>query len=50
MALLSLDGVGDVEEECYRKLTSGSRVLLWYADNTVWHEAMIGLVVGGEGA
>lgn len=50
MARLSLDGVGDVEEACYRDLTSGSRVLLWYSDDNVWHEAMIGLVLGGEEA
>ncbi|CAK9106636.1 Uncharacterized protein SCF082_LOCUS49674 [Durusdinium trenchii] len=48
MADLSLEGVGDVEEECYRNLTSGSRVLLWYSDDHVWHEALIGLVLGGE--
>ena len=48
MADLSLEGVGDVEEECYRNLTSGSRALLWYSDDHVWHEALIGLVLGGE--
>ena len=50
MVLLSLEGVGDMEEECYWNLGSGSRVLLWYSDDNVWHEAMIGLIVSDEDA
>ena len=41
-----LSGVGDVEAECYQNLRAGQRVLLWYSDDTVWHAAMIGLVIG----
>lgn len=41
---------GDVEEACYRNLRSGSRFLLWYSDDSVWHEAMIGVVVDSEHA
>ena len=41
---------GDVEEACYRNLKSGSRFLLWYTDDDVWHEAMIGVIVGKEHA
>lgn len=43
-----MEGVGDVEEACYLGLKPGSRILLWYADDSVWHEAMVGLVLGGE--
>ena len=50
MVQLSLEGIGDVEEACYQGLTSGSRVLLWYNDDNVWHEALIGLIVGDEDA
>ena len=32
-------------EECLKSLIPGKRILLWYSDDTVWHEAMIGLVV-----
>lgn len=48
MATLDLDGVGDVEVECYRSLIPGSRVFLWYSDDNVWHENLIAYVVGGE--
>lgn len=41
---------GDVEEECYREIGPGKRILLWYQDDTVWHEAMVGLVVDEEQA
>ena len=37
-----------MEEACYLGLKPGSRVLLWYADDSVWHEALVGLVLGGE--
>lgn len=50
MVQLSTDEAGDVEVACYRKLTSGSRCLVWYADDTVWHELMIGLVVSSQEA
>ena len=43
-----MEGVGDVEEACYLGLKPGSRILLWYADDSVWHEALVGLVLGGE--
>ena len=43
-------GVGDVEVDVYQNLKAGQRILLWYSDDTVWHEALVGLVVGGEGA
>ena len=39
-----------MEEACYRSLKSGSRFLLWYTDDDVWHEAMLGVVVGPEHA
>eukprot|EP00435_Cladocopium_sp_Y103_P068723 s90_g32.t1 len=48
MAVLDMEGVGDVEEECYRSLRPGSRVFLWYSDDNVWHENMVAFVVGGE--
>ena len=41
---------GDVEEGCYREVGPGKRVLLWYPDDSVWHEAMVGLVVDEEQA
>ena len=41
-------GSSDVEEACYLGLKPGSRILLWYADDSVWHEALVGLVLGGE--
>lgn len=41
---------GDVEEECYREIGPGKRILLWYQDDTVWHEAMVGLVIDEEQA
>ncbi len=43
-----MEGVGDVEEACYQGLKPGSRILLWYADDTVWHEALVGLVLEGD--
>ena len=43
-------GVGDVEVDVYQNLKAGQRILLWYSDDTVWHEALVGLVVGGEEA
>ena len=46
MAALSMENLGDVEEECYRNLKPGVHILLWYSDDTVWHEAMIAYVVG----
>jgi len=45
---LSLQGNGDVEEAYYQGLRAGHRVLLWYNDDNVWHDNLIGLVLGGE--
>ena len=45
---LSEEGLGDVEVVSYRALTVGSRILLWYSDDTVWHEAMVTYLVGGH--
>ena len=45
---LDLRNLGDVEEECYRNLKAGQRILLWYEGDNVWHENIVGLVVGGE--
>ena len=42
------EGLGDVEVVSYRALTVGSRILLWYSDDTVWHEAMVTYLVGGH--
>ena len=47
---LELNGVGDVEVECYRNLRAGQRILLWYEDDNVWHENMVAFVIGGEEA
>ncbi len=41
---------GDVEEAYYRDLGAGRRCLFWYSDDTVWHEALIGLIVDAEHA
>ena len=48
MATLSEVGLGDVEVGCYRSIKPGRKVLLWYADDTVWHENMVALVVGND--
>ena len=32
-------------EACLKTLAPGRRVLLWYSDDVVWHEALIGVVV-----
>ena len=50
MVKLNVELAGDVEAECYAKLTTGSRCLLWYPDDSVWHEAMIGLVTSPDSA
>lgn len=34
--------------ECLRSLRPGRRILLWYADDNVWHEAMVGYVASSE--
>lgn len=34
--------------ECYRNIVPGSRVLVWYADDDVWHEILVGLIVGNS--
>lgn len=39
--------IGDVEAALYQGLIPGRRILLWYDDDDVYHEGMIGLVVGG---
>lgn len=31
-------------EECLKSLMPGRRILLWYTDDNVWHEAMVGVV------
>ena len=41
---------GDVEEGYYHDLGAGRRCLFSYSDDTVWHEALIGLVFGLEHA
>ena len=43
-------GVGDVEVDVYQNLRAEQRILLWYNDDDVWHEALVGLVIGGEEA
>ena len=45
---LTVDGLGAVEVECYRKIRAGTHVLLWYDDDDVWHEAIVMFVIGGE--
>ena len=50
MTKLNPRAAGDVEEAYYRELGAGRRCLFWYSDDTVWHEALIGLVVGPEHA
>lgn len=50
MAALSLENLGDVEVESYRKLKPGSHILLWYSDDSVWHEALIAYIVGDSRA
>ena len=32
----------------YRDLKAGQRVLLWYRDDHVWHDNLVGLLIGGE--
>lgn len=39
-----------MEVEFYRALVPGKRVLLWYSDDTVWHEALIALILNDEEA
>ena len=45
---LDLQGMGDVEVGYYRDLRAGQRILLWYTDDHVWHDNLVGLVIGGE--
>ena len=45
---LDLAGIGDAEVECYRNLKAGQRILLWYSDDNVWHENLVGLIIGGQ--
>ena len=39
-----------MEVEFYRGLVPGKRALLFYSDDTVWHEALIALIVSDEDA
>ncbi|CAL1149575.1 unnamed protein product, partial [Cladocopium goreaui] len=45
---LSTEGVGAAEVEYYRDLGLARRVLLWYSGDTVWHEALLGLIANDE--
>ena len=45
---LDLQGLGDAEVGWYRDLKAGQRALLWYSDDHVWRDNLIGLVIGGE--
>ena len=46
MAALPMKDLGDVEVESHRNLKPGSHILLWYSDDTVWHEALIAYING----
>lgn len=48
MAKLSTEDLGDVEVEYYQNIVPGTRAFVWYADDNVWHEILIGLIVSGD--
>eukprot|EP00438_Fugacium_kawagutii_P029259 Skav200683 [mRNA] locus=scaffold1446:222610:229350:+ [translate_table: standard] len=48
MATLNLRGADAAGVECLQSLKPGRRILLWYSDDDVWHEAMIGVVANSE--
>ena len=48
MAKLSTEDLGDVEVEYYQNIVPGTRAFVWYADDNVWHEVLIGLIVSGD--
>ena len=43
MSRPSRPGPADVEVGLLPRLVPGSRILLWYSDDDVWHEALIAL-------
>ena len=48
MEKLSTEDLGDVEVEYYQNIVPGTRAFVWYADDNVWHEILIGLIVSGD--
>ena len=48
MVKLSTEDLGDVEVEYYQNIVPGTRAFVWYADDNVWHEILVGLIVSGD--